>query len=266
MPFSFDAIRAVVLDMDGVLWRGGDILPGVPAFFDFAQQQGISYAFATNNSSKTVDNYIDRLTNVGIPVGPEQIITSAVATADYIRQRYPVETPVYIIGQQGIRQALAERGFSEDPARAELIVVGIDFDIGYEKFKIATLRIRAGADFIGTNGDRTFPTPEGLVPGNGSLLALIEAATDQAPIVIGKPETAMFEVALDRLGTTPAQTLMIGDRLGTDILGAQRAGLKTALVLTGITSAEEARTADIQADAVFESLADIQAAWETVVV
>lgn len=261
MPIEFRSLRAVVLDMDGVLWRSASVLPGVPDFFEFAQQHGITYAFATNNSTKTVDSYLKRLGEVGIPTTADQVITSSVATADYMRRRYPVETPVYIIGQDGIRQALAACGYREDPQNAQVVVVGLDFDIRFERLKTATLRIRAGADFIGTNGDLTFPTPEGLVPGNGSLLALLQAATGVIPTVIGKPETAMFEITLSRLGATPEQTVMIGDRLSTDILGAQRAGLKTALVLTGVTSAEEARTADIQADCVFESLAAIQAAW-----
>jgi 4-nitrophenyl phosphatase len=139
--------------------------------------------------------------------------------------------------------------------------VGLDFAVTYDKLKIATLLIRAGADFIGTNGDRTFPLPEGLVPGNGSILAAIESATDKKPLVIGKPEAAMFEVALLRMGTTPQQTLMIGDRLETDILGAQRAGLKAALVLTGTTSAQLASSSTIQADGVFASLADVYEAW-----
>lgn len=261
MTLNFASLRAVVLDMDGVLWRGGEVLPGVPEFFAFARQHGIKYAFATNNSSKTVETYAERLQAIGVPAEPDQVITSAVATADYVRQHYPLDTPVYIIGHEGIRGTLTDYGYREDPSNARLVVVGIDFDIEFDKLKTATLRIRAGADFIGTNGDRTFPTPEGLVPGNGALLALIETATDVSPTVIGKPETAMFEVALSCLDATPEQVLMVGDRLETDILGAQRAGLPTALVLTGITTPEEAHSADLQPDAVFDSLLVLQQAW-----
>jgi len=140
-------------------------------------------------------------------------------------------------------------------------VVGLDFAATFDKFRLATLRIRAGADFIGTNGDRTFPTPEGLVPGNGALLALLETATDVAPLVIGKPERGMFDVALERLGTAPERTLMIGDRIETDIVGAQRAGWRAALVLTGVTTTEQA-IADGRADAVFATLETLRAAWE----
>ncbi|MBN1681275.1 MAG: HAD-IIA family hydrolase [Anaerolineae bacterium] len=261
MSIQLDTVRAVVLDMDGVLWRGGEPLPGVAEFFVFLTEQGIPFTLATNNSTKTVDAYVERLNNAGVPANPEQIITSAVATADYIAHHYPVDTPVYVIGETGIRRVLAELGYRHDPDNAQVVVVGLDFKVTYDMLKIATLRIRGGADFIGTNGDLTFPMPEGMVPGNGAFLAALQASTDVAPVVIGKPETAMFEVALSRMQTAPEHTLMIGDRLETDILGGQRAGLQTALVLTGITTEEESRTASIQADGVFDDLAALHAAW-----
>ncbi len=264
-PIEFDSIRAVVLDMDGVLWRSTTPMPGVVDFFAFLQQHDIGFAFATNNSTKTVEAYVEKLGEFGISAGPYQIITSAVATADYMCHKYSPGTPVYIIGETGIRQTLAECGFHEDPDHAEIVVVGMDTELTYAKMKIATLLIRRGAAFIGTNGDRSFPVPEGIAPGAGSILAAIESATDVAPLVIGKPETAMFEVALQRLGTTPDQTLMIGDRLETDILGAQRAGFKTALVLTGVTSPALAASSEIQADGVFESLQTLHSAWGDIV-
>ncbi|MBI5960230.1 MAG: HAD-IIA family hydrolase [Chloroflexi bacterium] len=262
MTINFSSIRAVVLDMDGVLWSGSEILPGVPEFFAFLTRQNIPFALATNNSTKTVDTYVEKLNSIGVPARPQDVITSAIATADYISRHYPPGTPVYVIGREGIRQALAERGYPEDPDHAQLVVVGLDFAVTYEKLKTATLRVRGGADFIGTNGDLTFPTPEGLIPGNGSLLAAIQAATDTLPVIIGKPEKAMFETALLRMGTAPEHTLMIGDRMQTDITGAQRAGLRAALVLTGTTTAEQAESSEIPPDGIFESLAAIHAAWE----
>lgn len=261
MTLDLASIDAVALDMDGVLWRSSQVLPGIPDFFDFLQQRGIAFAFATNNSMTSVAAYVERLRAMGIPARPEQVVTSAVATADYISRRYPASTPLYIIGDDGIRSALAERGFREDPPNAQVVVVGLDFAATFDKFKLATLRIRAGADFIGTNGDRTFPTPEGLVPGNGALLALLETATDVAPVIIGKPEHVMFEVTRSRLGTAPERTLMVGDRIETDIVGAQQAGWQTALVLTGVTTAEQA-AADGRASAVFDTLETLRAAWE----
>lgn len=261
MSIDFSALRGVISDLDGVLWRGSETLPHAPEFFAFLRAQGIGYALATNNSMNTVAAYVEKLAHAGIVAGRAQIITSAVATAQYIARHYAPGTPVYVVGEAGIREALAERGFPEDPAHAQIVVVGLDLDVTYEKLKRAALLIRAGADFIGTNGDRTFPLPEGLVPGNGSLLAAVQAATDRAPVLIGKPEAAMFDVAREVLGTQPEQTLALGDRLDTDILGGQRAGLPTALVLTGITTAGEARASSIRADGVFADLAALQAAW-----
>ena len=261
---EFKSIRAVVLDMDGVLWRSTTLMPGVAEFFAFLQHHEIAFAFATNNSTKTVAAYVEKLAGFGIPAEPHQIITSAVATADYVHQRYSLDTPLYIIGETGIRQGLAEYGYVEDPERAEVVVVGMDNEVTYAKMKVATLLIGKGATFIGTNGDCSFPVPEGVAPGTGSLLAAIEAATNVAPVVIGKPEAAMFEVALQRIGATSDHSLMIGDRLETDILGGQGAGLKTALLLTGVTSPELAASSEIQADGVFESLQTLQAAWKDV--
>jgi 4-nitrophenyl phosphatase len=261
MTINLGSIQAAVLDLDGVLWRGPQVLPGVAEFFAFLRQQGIGYALATNNSTKTVQSYQERLAGIGVPTTPEQVITSAVATTEHVRRHYPPGTPVYVIGDVGIRQALAEAGFREDPAEARLVVVGLDFGLTYDMLKTATLRIRAGADFIGTNGDLTFPLPDGIVPGNGSVLAALQAATGVKPLVIGKPEVAMFEVALARLGVEAGQAVMIGDRLETDILGAQRAGLQTILVLSGVVSEEQARESEIQADTVYEDVADLHRAW-----
>lgn len=264
MVLDLTGVRAVLLDMDGVLWRGDAILPGVTDFFGFCQREGIAFAFATNNSTKTVAMYTERLNLLAIPARPEQVITSAVATAEYVAQRYPPDTPVYVIGGPGIREGLLSHGFREDPDRAQLVVVGMDTSLTYDKLKIAALRIRAGATFIGTNGDRSFPLPEGLAPGAGSILAAIETATDVKPVVIGKPEAAMYDVALQRLGTRADETLMVGDRLETDILGGNRAGMVTALVLTGIATEEQAASSAIQADAAFDSLVTLHAAWEAV--
>jgi len=263
MTLDFTSIRGVVLDMDGVLWRGNSVLPGVADFFTFVRVHHIAFALATNNSTKRVEAYVERLNQIGVPVRPEQVVTSAVATAEYIARHYdPDDTPVYVIGGEGIRSTLAERGFREDPDHARVVVVGMDVDISFEKLTTATMRIRAGADFIGTNGDRTFPLPEGLAPGNGAFLALLQTATEVEPLIIGKPEAAMFEVALNRLGVLPERTLMIGDRLETDILGGARAGWKTALVLTGITTRDMAQQAAIKADAVFDDLAALHHEWQ----
>jgi 4-nitrophenyl phosphatase len=152
-------------------------------------------------------------------------------------------------------------GFSLVAADADVVVVGLDPDLTYQKLAQAMQLIRGGARFIGTNGDRTFPLPDRLVPGAGSILAALQACTDQKPLIIGKPEKPMFEIALDRLGTPAGRTLMVGDRLDTDILGGQQAGLRTALLLTGVTTPEALATGSVRPDCVFDDLKALHAAW-----
>jgi 4-nitrophenyl phosphatase len=169
-----------------------------------------------------------------------------------------------VVGQEGLAQALAAAGFvlaHPTDETADAVVAGIDFGLTYDKLRRATLFIRRGARFIGTNGDLTYPSEVGLVPGAGSILAAIQAATDVAPTVIGKPGRPMFDAAVARLGRPRERTAMLGDRLDTDILGAQRAGLKTILVTTGIDGRDAVEAKGIVPDAVYESLVELVAAW-----
>lgn len=255
-------LKAVILDMDGVLWRGSEPLPGMTDFIAFLRQRDIPFALATNNSSRLPAQYVEKLAGMGVPdMRPEQIVTSGTATVDYLQRTYAPGTRIHVFGMEGLRHLVREGGFVLVDEAPQAVVVGIDFDLHYAAARKAALLIRAGADFIGTNPDRTFPTPDGLVPGTGSLLALLEAATDVTPTIIGKPEPAMFRAALRTLGSDAARTLMIGDRLGTDIAGGKGAGLRTALVLTGVTTRDEAATSPIQPDAMFEDLPHLLRAW-----
>ena len=256
-------IDAVIMDMDGVLWRGDKPLPGLIPFFDRLRARDIPFALATNNSSKSQADYVTKLAGMGVlDVPAAAIVTSATATATYMQQHYPAGTRVYIIGGDGLKQILTAAGFVRAVHDVQVVVAGIDFDLSYAQLRQATLLIRSGADFIGTNPDRTFPTPEGEVPGAGSILAALSAATDRLPVVIGKPNRTMFEAALALLGTAADRTLMIGDRLETDILGARNAGLKTALVLTGIATREQVANSDIKPDGIFAGLPELMAAWD----
>ena len=252
----FSGIQAVISDMDGVLWRGDMALPGLGALFDLFGQRQIPFALATNNSSKTRDDYVRKLAKMGVPgITAEHIVTSGTATAAYLKKHYPVDTPVHVFGSYGLHDVVQEAGYSlTDNGDARVVVAGLNWELTYDDLRRAAALIRNGADFIGTNPDTTFPTPDGLSPGTGSLLAALQAATEVEPVVIGKPYPHMFEAALDLLGTPPEQTLMIGDRLNTDITGAVTLGLRTALVLTGITTKEELATSDVQPDAVFDDL------------
>lgn len=252
-------IDALIIDMDGVLWRGEEPI-GTPAKV-FSKVQGLGWRvlLLTNNSTRSVGQYGAKLSTLGIRLDQGQILNTAAATASYLAEHYPLGTPVYVIGEQGLLATLNEAGFHHDPELAKVVVAGLDRSVTYEKLRRATLLIRGGAHFIGTNPDRTIPAPEGLLPGAGSILAALEAATAVQPVIIGKPGQEMFRQALDRLGTAPERTLVIGDRLETDIAGGQAAGCRTGLVLSGVTTQEEAAHWTPAPDVIAEDLAALLA-------
>ena len=258
-----NSIKAIISDMDGVLWRGAQALPGLADFFDFLFERKVSFVLATNNSRNTPQDYVHKLAAMGVDgIQPCHIVTSGTATAITLQAQYPPGTRVYVVGGHGLKQLLSEAGFDLVQQDAELVVCGIDFDLTYDKLKTATLLIRGGARFIGTNPDSSFPSPVGLVPGAGSILALLESASGCAPAIIGKPERAMFEAALRQAGAQPAETLMIGDRIGTDIIGAQALGMQTALVMTGVETEASLRESETQPDLVFAGLPELVAALQ----
>jgi 4-nitrophenyl phosphatase len=254
-------IRAFLLDMDGVVYRGDAPLPGAQAFVSRLQSDHVPFLFVTNNSTRTPQQYVDKLASVGIDITPETVLTSALATAGYLARSAPAGSRVLVVGEIGLVRALEQQGFvvTENHAEAEIVVAGFDSGVTWDKLARATLAIRRGARFVATNPDRTLPSEEGLVPGAGSILAAIEAASDVAPEVVGKPESTIYEQALSILGTDRSSTAMVGDRLDTDILGARRMGLPTIGVLTGVSTAEE--LVEGGTDWVFPDLAGLLAAW-----
>lgn len=245
IKMTLSNIRALILDMDGVLWRENTPIGNLPAIFNHIRERGLIVVLATNNATRTVDEHLAKVARFGVTLEPWQIISSASAAADQLAKRFPDRGPVFIVGENGIQRALEERGFTviADPTDKTVpvaVVSSFDRSVTYPKLSRATLHIRAGVPFYGTNPDKTFPTPEGLVPGAGAILASIEAATSVEPIIIGKPKPAMMFMALEKLGTKPGKTLVVGDRLETDIAAGQAAGCKTGLVLSGVSTCEEA--------------------------
>ncbi len=234
-------INSLILDMDGVLWKGEHPIGDLPYIFESIQLLKYNVVLATNNAMLSVEDYLEKFNRFGVWLEGWQIINSSFATAYYLRNKYPEGGPVYIIGENGLHKTLEKYGFFHSDNKPIAVVVGLDRGLTYEKLKIATLFIRNGADFIGTNPDRTYPMPEGLVPGAGSILAALESASDSSPKIIGKPAPEMYFVALERLRSKPEETLVIGDRLETDIAGAQLIGCPTGLVLSGVTTLEMAK-------------------------
>lgn len=263
-PDSLHDIHALLIDMDGVLWRGNAPLPGLTDFFGLLRSRPIPFQLVTNNASKTPEQYRHKLASLGVQVTPNEILTSAVATAQHIAATAPGAS-VYVVGEKGLKQAVLDQGLHLSQGNhADFVAVGYDRGLTYDKLTEATLLIRAGAEFIGCNPDLTWPGERGLLPGNGATLAYLQASTGVAPLIIGKPERMMFETALAAIGADPAHTAMLGDRLETDILGAQNAGLRTILVLTGASDRKALAESSVQPDWVFDSIQELTQAWNAI--
>jgi 4-nitrophenyl phosphatase len=260
--FDLSRFNALLLDMDGVLYRGKLPLPGVGELLALCHERGISYACVTNNATLTPAQFEAKLAGMGIAMPAARIVTSPIATRRYLEGEAPRGTPIYCVGMAGLRQALFGDGyFVEDDERPQYVVVGMDFEVTYRQLRRACLHIRAGARFIGTNPDTTFPAEDGIVPGCGALLALLRAGAETEPFVIGKPGPTMFHAAVSLLGADPARTLTVGDRLDTDIAGSIAAGLASVLVFTGVTTPAALMASPVRPDAVFDDLPALVGAW-----
>ncbi len=259
-----DALRRLreakgwIFDMDGVLYRGAEILPGVKELLDALTLRERPVMLATNNSMSTPEAYEHKLAAMGLDIPASAVITSALATRAYLLRTLPEGSGIYVIGMPALReQIFAGTTFhpvqygEEQPAA---VVVGLDMTFTYDKLKAAHEAIRNGAAFVATNADTTLPTETGLVPGAGSIVAALAAAAGQNPVVIGKPETPMLLAAMEQMGTAPEETVMLGDRLDTDILAGDRAGMPTVLVLTGVSTRDDLADAEALPDVVVSDL------------
>lgn len=255
------SIKSLILDMDGVLWKADAPIGDLAAIFRRIRERGLTYVFATNNSTRTSEQYVTRLKTFGVEAEPWQVVTSSQAAAYAMARRFPPGTKVFMIGEDGIRVPLEEKGFEilplEEAQNAEALVMGLDREITFQKAVEATLLVRKGIPFYATNPDKTFPTPRGLIPGAGAWYAIIVTATGIEPIVAGKPFPFLMELSLEQLGTNKLETLVVGDRLDTDILAGQRIGCPTALVLSGVSTREQAETWQPEIDIVVEDLATL---------
>jgi 4-nitrophenyl phosphatase len=247
--------------MDGVLWKADSPIGDLPAIFQRIKTLGISVAFATNNSMRTPEQYVERLAGFGVPIQAAQVLTSALAMAILLKEHLSPGAPVFVIGEDGLLSAVSEQGFRllplEEAEKAQAVIMGIDRKINFEKMREATLLVNRGIPFFATNPDKTFPTPRGEIPGAGAWISVIQTATDKAPIYAGKPAPHLLEYARQRLGTSRAETLVVGDRLETDIAGGQAAGMPVALVLSGVSTGTEARSWQPAIDFVASDLAEL---------
>jgi 4-nitrophenyl phosphatase len=251
------ALRGLIIDMDGTLWHGDTPLPGLTHFIEVLRQKQIKFILATNNNTQTPQGFINKAASMGVEIKTDEVMTASIATVEYLKSHYPYGSPVYVVGEAPFKGLISEAGFELTEKDAVVVVATMDRSLTYEMLKRATLLIRAGADFIAPNGDKCYPTQEGIVPGAGAVLAAISASTDRQPLIIGKPESALFDMSIQRMGLPVEQVASLGDRLDTDIEGGKRCGLKTILVLTGVTSREEAESSSIKADWVVDGIENL---------
>jgi 4-nitrophenyl phosphatase len=254
-------IKALIIDMDGVVWKGDSPIGDLAAIFKRIRERELKFVFATNNSTRTSEQYVERLAGFGVDVEPWQVITSSQAAAHAVAQKFPRGTKVFIVGEDGVRGALEEKGFEivsvEDATQAQVVVMGIDRGVNFQKISEATLLVRSGVPFYVTNTDKTFPTPRGEIPGAGSWVSVITTATNVQPIVAGKPFPFLMELSLEKLGVKKEEALVVGDRLETDIAAGQGVGCPTALVLSGISTREEAEQWNPKIDVIADDLATL---------
>lgn len=244
-PALVDGYDLVIADLDGVVYLGDRPIPGAVEAVVELRRRGVPVVFATNNASRRAAEVARLLTGLGIPAQESDVLTSAHAAAQVVAARQPPGTPVLVIGADALREEVEAAGL-RPVARADdappVVIQGYGPAVGWADLAEASVAIRNGATWVATNTDATLPSPRGPLPGNGSLVAALRTALDREPdLVIGKPQPELFHAAVRQAGAR--RPLVVGDRLDTDIAGAQRAGLDSLLVLTGVTDPELLRTA-----------------------
>ena len=250
-------LRLVIFDLDGVMYRGRQPVPGAAALVAALRQRGLLIRFATNNSMATRAMYVPRLVEMGVPVEADEIATSTSATIDHLRAHLPEVRAVMAVGAEGMLQELRAGGFDATPAgdaaapsydggplarSYDAVIAGLDPSFDFRRLAVATTAIRAGARLIATNADLRYPTPTGFLPGAGSIIAALRVAGGAEPLIIGKPEPGIFTAILERDGVRAEESVAIGDNPDADMVAAHRAGMRSILVLTGVADAALAAT------------------------
>lgn len=273
--------RGLLCDLDGVVYRAHEPCPGAVEGITAAREKGVKVLFMTNNASRTPDDVAAQLTGLGVPATADQVLTASQVAAALVAEEYPTVADggpgtVLAVGGEGVRVALKRRGLrwveaatvreslTTQPVRVDVVVQGYGPDVDVTDLTEATYAVASGAAWVATNDDATLPTERGLAPGNGSLVAAVRHATGAAPRVVGKPHAHAYLEALARLDLPQEECLMVGDRLDTDIAGARAIGLRSALVLTGVSTRDEAEAApeSRRPDLTVDSLTELVHLWE----
>ena len=267
-----ERVRLVIFDLDGVVYRGAEAIPGAVDLVAWLHRCGVGVRFATNNSMVAREGYVERLSAMGIQASADEIVTSSSATVEHLHRHAPEVRRVMAIGAEGLRDELEAAGFETTMAgdvsaavpggaleeSYDALIVGLDPAFDYGRLASGMSAVAAGARLIATNADARYPTPAGFLPGAGSIVASLTVATGVTPEVIGKPEPAMFRAIIEAAGIPATETVVVGDNPASDIVGARRAGCASILVLTGVADATDA--ASLVEDAAPHAVADDPAA------
>lgn len=251
-------IKAVLLDLDGTVYLGEQAIPGAPEFVAHLKERGMSYLFVTNRSNRRPDVIADHLVSLGIPCTVDEILTSAQATVAYVGGG-----SAYVVGEEGLLHEVEKVGMTLTDNSPDWVIVGFDREFTYRKLKIACECIDAGGRFIATNPDKGLRLERGVSPGTGAIVAAVEAGCGVAPMVIGKPERLIMDMALERLSLAANEVLAIGDNMDTDILAAHRAGIPSVLILEGISKPEDVECAEVKPTWVVDTYADLMSRFST---
>ncbi|TWT30407.1 putative hydrolase YutF [Posidoniimonas corsicana] len=248
--------KGFLIDMDGVIYRSSQLIPGAVDFIKLLTKWDIPFLFLTNNSQRTRRDTATKLVRMGMPVSEDHIYTCAMATARFLARQKP-EGTAYVIGEGGLLNALHANGYSIVDKHPDYVVVGEGRTLSFEMLEQAVQMVLDGAKLIATNLDPNCPTNTGTRPGCGAIVKLIEEATGIQAFSVGKPSPVMMRSARKEIGMTTSDTIMIGDTMSTDIIGGVQMGYRTVLVLTGTTSREDLARFAYQPDLVVESIADL---------
>jgi len=249
--------KLFVLDMDGTFYLGDDLFPGSLPFLDAVKRAGCDHLFLTNNSSKTSDQYVEKLQRLGVDAQPGDVLTSGDATIELLRKEGRWKR-LYLVATRAVERQFEAAGFELTADSPDAVVLTYDTTIDYEKLTTFCLLVREGRPYVATHPDFNCPSPAGPLPDIGAFMALVEASAERRPdMIVGKPMPGILEAAMIRKGATKEQTMMIGDRLYTDVECGLATGATAALVLTGETTREMLAASDTKPDLVLESLADL---------
>lgn len=245
-----------LIDMDGVIYRGKQLIPGADEFIGMLLERGIPFSFLTNNSQRTRRDVVCKLERMGIDVSENHIFTCAMATARFVAAQKPHGT-AFVIGEGGLLHALHRNGYAIVDDDPDYVIVGEGRTFNMETVEAAVRMILRGAKLIATNLDPNCPTAAGTRPGCGAIVAMLESATGRNAFSVGKPSPVMMRAARKELGLASAETIMVGDTMDTDILGGVSMGYRTALVLSGSTQRDDLPSFAYRPDFILESVADL---------